>query len=215
MKKLTKEMLLKVCPGAAKSKLNIDLLVTELNRIFDIQKNPTSDLSNEKRRAGFISQCAHESGQFTLVVENLNYSLEGLMKVFPSRFPTKEVAEQYARNPEKIANFIYSNRMGNGTPESGDGWKYRGRGFIQLTGRSNYTQFSKDTGIDAVNNPDLLLAVPGAVESAYWFWTKNSKLNTFADTENIGSMTKTINGGHHGLQERTDYFHKALKVLTE
>jgi len=167
-----------------------------------------------ERAAHFFAQTAHETGGFKAFSENLNYSAQGLQSIFGKYFPGL-LEESYARNPEKIANRVYADRMGNGGETSGDGWKYRGRGFIQLTGKINYTQFSKDTGIDAVNNPDLLLAVPGAVESAYWFWTKNAKLNTFAEAENIGSMTKTINGGQHGLQERIEYFHKALKVLTE
>ena len=132
-------------------------------------------LNTPLRLAHFLAQCGHESGGFKFLRENLNYSAKGLMGIFKKYFPTEAVANQYQRQPDKIANKVYANRMGNGSESSGDGWKYRGFGFVQLTGKSNYEAFSKDMGIDIVSNPenirqDLVLAI----KTAIWFWTKNN-----------------------------------------
>ena len=159
------------------------------------------------RLAHFLAQCSHESGGFKTLTENLNYSAEGLKKTFPKYFPA-DTSLAYARQPEKIANKVYANRMGNGGEASGDGWKYRGRGCIQLTGKENYKKFSDACGEDCVINPDL---VSGKyfLQSAAWFW-QNRGLNTFAD---IGSsdaqvlvITRKINGGTNGLPDRTEKF---------
>ena len=144
---IRKDLFKKLYPKAK----NVDLVFDALSEYL-----PKYNIDNNRRIAGFIAQCGHESGGFTVFSENLNYSESGLNVVFPKYFKNAgRNAKEYARNPEKIANVVYANRMGNNKP--GDGWKYRGRGAIQITGKDNYTAFSKDTGIDAVNNPDVLL----------------------------------------------------------
>lgn len=212
---ITKDALIAAIPECKSSKLNLVELCKELTRVFELKKVAATDLSNQKRRAAFIAQCAHESGYFKTFTENLNYSAEALMKVFPSRFLNIQIAESVARQPEKIANQVYANRMGNGAPDTGDGWKYRGRGLIQLTGKNNYAGFTKDMGIDVVKDPDYLTTVAGAVDSAYWFWTKNPKISICADNDDIAGMTKIINGGHHGLQNRIDLYNKVLIALNK
>jgi len=212
---ITKSALIAAIPECKSSKLDLVELCKELTRVFELKKSAATDLSNQKRRAAFIAQCAHESGYFKTLSENLNYSAEALMKVFPSRFPNIQIAESVARKPEKIANQVYANRMGNGAPETGDGWKYRGRGLIQLTGKTNYAGFTKDMEIDVVEDPDYLTTVPGAVDSAYWFWTKNPKISAAADKEDIAAMTKIINGGHHGLQNRIELYNRVLSALNK
>lgn len=147
----------------------------------------------------FFAQLEHESG-LKPISENLNYSSSGLKSIFNKYFTDLE-AIQYARNPEKIANRVYANRMGNGNEASGDGWKYRGRGFIQLTGKYNYTQLSKSTGMDYVNNPDLLLNEADAMISALWFWNKTN-INKYAHADNLKMVTKLINGGYNGFEHR-------------
>ena len=158
----------------------------------------------------FLAQCGHESGGFTAFSENLNYSAKGLRTVFPKYFPDDSVANAYERNPEKIANKVYANRMGNGPESSGDGWKYRGRGMIMTTGKDNYTEFSKYSGLDAVNNPDSLSSYMSvAIKSAIWFWNKN-KLNSYCDKNDFIGLTKKINGGLNGLEDRQDKLKKLM-----
>jgi putative chitinase len=169
-------------------------------------------INTEKRQAAFIGQCMHESGGFKLLEENLNYSAKALMATWPSRFPTEEMANQYARNPEKIANKVYGGRMGNADESSGEGWKYRGRGIKQLTGKENYQRCSEALGVDLVENPDLLLDPKYATLSAGWFWNKHN-LNDLADKSDIETMTKRINGGLLGLDARKAAIHKAESVL--
>jgi putative chitinase len=152
------------------------------------------------RLAHFFSQLDHESN-LKPIAENLNYSASGLGKTFKKYFPTIEIANKFARQPEKIANKVYANRMGNGNEASGDGFRFRGRGFIQITGKSNYTVLSKDTRIDFLTNPDLLLQEANALISALWFWQKN-KLNEYADKDDIITITKRINGGLNGIEDR-------------
>ncbi|MGL4384473.1 MAG: glycoside hydrolase family 19 protein [Flavobacterium sp.] len=152
------------------------------------------------RKAHFFGQLWHES-KLTPISENLNYSSEGLAKVFGKYFPTKELANQYAGQPEKIANRVYANRMGNGSEESGDGWKYRGRGFIQITGKSNYTALTTDTGINFIDHPEKMLSESDALLSALWFW-KRRNLNKYADLDDCRSITKLINGGVNGYDDR-------------
>jgi putative chitinase len=163
------------------------------------------------RLAHFFAQTAHESAGFTRFTENLNYGVQGLMNTFPHGFNAHN-APDYAHQPEKIANFIYANRMGNGNTASGDGWKYRGRGMIQLTGKENYAEFSADKGIDAVKDPDYLSTVPGAALSAVWFWGK-FKINALADSDNIAAITRLINGGDNGLYERIRLLSKAKNAF--
>ncbi len=165
---------------------------------------PKFGIDTPLRKAHFMAQMAHESGALQYSQENLNYSAQGLRSVFGKYFTTIEMANKYARKPEKIANKVYANRMGNGNEASGDGWKYRGRGLIQLTGKDNYQKFSQENGIDCVKNPDLLLQPEWALTSACWFWKKKN-LNEFADKDDIIMVTKRINGGTHGLNDRQQY----------
>ena len=168
------------------------------------------DIGTPKRQAAFIGQCAVESANFTRLQENLNYSAQRLTQVWPSRFPNISMAEPYANNPEKLADFVYAGRMGN--LQDGDGWKFHGRGLIQLTGRENYANCGSGVGVDLIDNPDLLLTPQYAVLSAGWFWNKKG-LNALADTQEYGAMTRRINGGLTGLDERIAKITKALQVL--
>ena len=207
---LTKEKLLAIAPAASHSKLNLDDLVNDLNKLFEDSSN---NLDNVNRQAGFIAQCAHESGNFCHAAENLNYKAAGLMHVFPKYFPDELHASMYEHQPEKIANRIYANRMGNGDEASGDGYKYRGRGFIQLTGKDNYTKCGHAIGKDLTMDPDYLTTPEGALKSALWFWNAHN-LSMLADTDDVLHMTKKINGGTIGLEERTALYHKAKEVLS-
>ena len=170
------------------------------------------DINTPKRQAAFIGQCAHESNNFKTLEENLNYKPESLMRVWPSRFPDLATAMKYAHNPEAIANKVYGGRMGNGVEETGDGWKYHGRGLIQLTGKENYDNCGKAISLDLINQPGLLAQPDGAVMSAGWFWNKKG-LNVLADSGDYETMTKRINGGTLGLDDRKAKITKALKVL--
>jgi putative chitinase len=170
------------------------------------------NIDTAKRQAAFIGQCMHESGGFKLLEENLNYSAKALMNTWPSRFPTEEIANQYARNPEKIANKVYGGRMGNADESSGEGWKYRGRGIKQLTGKENYQRCSEALGVDLVSDPDKLLDPKYAALSAGWFWNKHN-LNDLADKSDIETMTKRINGGLLGLDARKVAIAKAESIL--
>lgn len=170
------------------------------------------NIDTTKRQAAFIGQCMHESGGFKTLEENLNYSAKALMTTWPSRFPTEELANQYARNSEKIANKVYGGRMGNADESSGEGWKYRGRGIKQLTGKENYERCGSSLGVDLVNNPDLLLEPKYAALSAGWFWNKHG-LNDLADKSDIETMTKRINGGLLGLDARKAAIKKAESIL--
>jgi putative chitinase len=170
------------------------------------------DINTVNRAAGFLAQCGHESAGFTVLKENLNYSAEGLNKTFKKYFPTLADATPYARNPEKIANKVYANRMGNGPESSGDGYKFRGRGAIQLTGHDNYTKFAESIGIDVDSAVADLETLDGAIESACWFWKTNG-LNAICDKDDIVLMTKRINGGTIGLEDRKKHYEHAKHVL--
>jgi putative chitinase len=168
------------------------------------------EIDTPKRQAAFIGQCSYESANFTRLQENLNYTAQRLMQVWPSRFPYIIAAEPYAHNPEKLANFVYAGRMGN--LQDGDGYTYRGRGLIQITGREMYTKCGNALGIDLIDNPDLLLTPEYATLSASWFWNKHG-LNALADAQEYGTMTRRINGGTTGLDDRIVRITKALEVL--
>jgi putative chitinase len=168
------------------------------------------DIYTPQRQACFIGQCAHESGNFKILQENLNYSAEGLMKTWPSRFPAKEIADQYARQPAKIAGKVYNGRLGNTSEEEAS--KYLGRGLIQLTGKENYEHCGSSLGVDLVGNPDWLLNPKYAALSAGWFWNKKG-LNALADNRDYDTMTKRINGGLIGLEDRKSKIAKAVLVL--
>ena len=159
--------------------------------------------ANAKRVAMYLAQTIFESAYLKSTEENLNYSADGLLKVFPKYFKTREKAEAYARQPQKIASYVYADRMGNGNEASGDGWKYRGRGFIMLTGRQNFEQFSKYDLCtkDVMKNPDSVAKYPLNQVCSMWFWEKNN-LNEIADTEGVDKATKVINGGTNGLSDR-------------
>ncbi|KWV72185.1 glycoside hydrolase family 19 protein [Pseudomonas fluorescens] len=161
------------------------------------------------RIAAFIAQIGHESGQLTRLVENLNYSAEGLMKTWPSRFDLVR-ATAAARKPEQIANIVYADRMGNTAP--GDGWKYRGRGLIQTTGKTNYVACGDALGVGLINHPELLEQPQYAALSAAWYWSVNG-LNTLADAGDLTKITRRINGGLNGQADRQALYDKALKVL--
>ena len=168
------------------------------------------DISTPQRQACFIGQCAHESGNFKTLQENLNYSAESLMKTWPSRFATKEIADQYARQPAKIAGKVYNGRLGNTSEE--EAAKYLGRGLIQLTGKENYANCGLGIDADLLADPTLLLDPRYAALSAGWFWNKKG-LNNLADASDIETMTKRINGGLIGLDDRKVKIAKALSVL--
>jgi len=170
------------------------------------------ELNTTKRIAGFLAQCGHESGSFNIMKENLNYSSDALLKVFPKYFPTKALADAYARKPEKIANKVYGNRFGNGTEASGDGYRYSGKGFIQLTFKNNYAEFAKSIGKTLEEVVGYLQTMEGAMESAMWYW-KTRKVNFYCDKDDILGMTKVINGGTHGLNDRTKRYNKYKKAL--
>ena len=159
------------------------------------------EIDTPRRISGFLSQVAHESGGFRFLVENLNYSASALMTYFKKYFPTYETALEYERKPEKIANRVYANRMGNGDEASGDGWFRRGRGLIQLTGTDNQVAFGMDCDVDTINHPELLETPDVAAESAGWFWDTRG-LKRLADEEDIVGMTKRVNGGLNGLDDR-------------
>lgn len=170
-----------------------------------------SGINTPLRIAHFMSQIEHESN-LKPVQENLNYSAKGLLNVFSKYFVSKETAKTYERQPERIANRVYANRMGNGSESSGEGWKYRGRGFIQLTGKENYFHLANDTDLDVLKNPDLLLEEANAMISAIWFWNKNG-LNKFADKDDLNAITKRINGGYNGIVHRKELLNKYKKEL--
>lgn len=176
---------------------------------------PEYEINSPQRIAAFVAQCAHESGGFTALVENLNYRWQSLRKVFPKYFPNDQIAQDYAGRPNKqeaIANRIYASRMGNGDEASGDGFRFRGRGLIQLTGRHNYTWFAASLEISPEDASEYLTTFEGAAQSACWFWETN-KLNQWADKGDILTLTKRINGGTIGLDDRIKHYEHALHVL--
>lgn len=173
---------------------------------------PEYGINTAERVAAFVAQCAHESGGFKFLTENLNYKAASLRKVFPKYFPTDELAAAYEKQPERIANRIYANRMGNSDEASGDGWRYRGRGLIQLTGHDNYAFFAGSLGIPVEEAAEYLQTFEGAVQSACFFWEQNN-LNQWADKRDILTLTKRINGGTIGLEDRKKHYEHALHVL--
>ena len=173
---------------------------------------PDYGIDTEQRIAAFVAQCAHESGEFTMIKENLNYRWESLRRTFPKYFPTDELARKYAQKPEAIANKVYANRMGNGDEASGDGYRYSGRGLIQLTGKDNYFWFAESIGISPEEASEYMATFEGASQSACWFWETNN-LNQWADKDDILTLTKRINGGTIGLEDRIKHYEHAKHVL--
>jgi putative chitinase len=203
---LTVDSLRHIMPDASEDHIlkYIDALNNQMNKF---------GINTPLRIAHFIAQVAHESDSLKYSSENLNYSEKALRAVFGKYFPTDELAEAYARQPEKIANRVYANRMHNRDEASGDGWKFRGRGLIQLTGRDNYTQCGLELKLDLINHPELLSDQPNvAVDAAAWFWNKRN-LNADADKDDISCITKMINGGYNGLEDRKAYLARAKEVL--
>lgn len=170
------------------------------------------EIDTTERIAAFLAQCAHESGNFQYIKENLNYRATSLQKVFGKYFPTLEFAYEYAKQPQKIANRVYANRMGNGPEASGDGYRYCGRGLIQLTGKNNYQAFADSVEMPLTSVCDYLETFEGAVHSACWFWQTNN-LNELSDAEDIRAMTKRINGGYNGLEDRIHHYERIKAIL--
>lgn len=173
---------------------------------------PQYQIDTPQRMAAFLAQCAHESGGFLFIKENLNYRWQSLRKTFPKYFPTDQLAQQYERQPERIANRVYANRMGNGPEESGDGWRFCGRGLIQVTGRDNYSWFAASLEITPEEASEYMETFEGAAQSACWFWETNN-LNQWADRGDIVTLTKRINGGTIGLEDRQKHYQHALHIF--
>lgn len=170
-------------------------------------------IATVKQQAAFIGQCSHECGNFKILEENLNYRAATLMKLWPKRFPTQEIANSYEKNPKKIANMVYSNRMGNRDEASGDGYRFRGRGCIQLTGHANYFHASKACGVDFVMDPDKVATPQYAAMTAGWFWSTHG-CNPLAEVEDWINLTKKINGGVIGLDDRIKQTQRAVAVFS-
>lgn len=170
------------------------------------------DISTPRQQAAFIGQCGHECGNFRIFEENLNYRAETLMKLWPKRFPTLEFAKQYEKNPRKIANSVYASRMGNRDEASGDGWRFRGSGALQLTGHANFFHASKALGVDFVAAPELVRTPKYALLTAGWFWSTHN-CNALAEAANWVALTKKINGGTIGLDDRIKHTNEALAAL--
>jgi putative chitinase len=199
----TKEKLAQVIPGNP----NIDHWYEALCEIL-----PDYEINTIPRVAAFLAQTAHESGGYRAIKENLNYKAASLCKVWPRYFPNMDVANAYAQKPEMIANRAYANRMGNGPEESGDGWKFCGRGLIQLTGKDNYTKYAQSLEISLDEASEHLTTFEGCVQSAAWFWEANN-LNQWADAGDMLTLTKRINGGTLGLEDRIKHYNHAIHVL--
>lgn len=200
---LSRDQLAQLIPGNP----YIDYWYSAMDRCL-----PDYDINTPQRIAMFVAQCAHESGNFRILKENLNYRAESLTKVWPRHFPNLDIARQYANKQEAIANKAYANRMGNGDEASGDGWRYCGRGLIQLTGKDNYTRFAMSIETPVEEIPAYLGTFEGAVQSACWFWETNN-LNQWCDQGDVTTVTKKINGGTIGLADRQKHYQHALHVL--
>lgn len=209
MPELTEQQLSRIMPACPNAATWTAALNSAMAR-FHIDSAP--------RMAAFLAQVAHESGQLTRLTENLNYSAKRLMQVWPKRFPTMEKAARYEKNPQKLANLVYAGRLGNGDEASGDGWRFRGRGLIQLTGRGNYRAAGRGIGLELEQQPDLLEQPEAAALSAAWFWQSHG-LNELADcqgnddSEDFTTITRRINGGTVGLKERLALWERAKQVL--
>jgi len=203
---LTKEQLRQIIPKNP----YLDHWYSDLSQLL-----PDYDINTPQRIASFLAQCTHESDDFTALKENLNYRPASLRKLFPTHFETDEIANDYANRPNKqeaIANRLYCNRMGNGDEASGDGYRYCGRGLIQITGKDNYFWFAASVQITAEEASQYMQTFEGACQSACWFW-ENNNLNQFADSGDIITMTKRINGGTIGLDDRKARYAKIMKIL--
>lgn len=205
MIELTIDVLVECLPEAKRA--NLEKFVEGLNETFE-----HFEINTPERMAMFIAQTAHESGNFSATQENLNYSAKGLTGTFKKYFATEAIAAPYARKPEMIANRVYGGRMGNGVESSGDGYRFRGRGVIQLTGKDNYTACGRALELDLLADPDSVAQNPVAVLSAGWFWNTR-RLNDWADKGDVVTVTKRINGGTIGLADRKKHYEHILEVL--
>lgn len=205
---VTLDILQTLCPKTKKEIL--ESYVEPLNETM----NAYSISRDSNRVACFLAQLIHESGDFTAVKENLNYSAQGLLTTFPKYFSTPEIAKEYERQPERIANRVYANRMGNDSETSGDGWKYRGRGLIQLTGKENYSKFARSIDKNLDETIAFLESPAGACASAGWFWSTNS-LNLLCDKPDFKELTRKINGGYNGLEHRLELYQAAFNLLQD
>jgi putative chitinase len=200
---INKAQLVICCPNAKQA----DELLVALNELL-----PKYNLTTSDEIAGFLAQCGHESNDFNSLEENLNYRADALMRVWPRRFPDMDTALLYAHNPVKIASKVYADRMGNGNEFSGDGWLYHGRGAIQLTGKDNYKKCANEIRCELTSMPAYLTTIKGSVESACWFWNTN-KLSPLADAEDVEAMTRKINGGLLGEDDRETRFARCQEAL--
>lgn len=200
----TQEKLAQIIPNA---RYGVDTWFNELYELL-----PVFGINTVARVAAFIAQTAHESGGYTALKENLNYRAETLQKLWPNRFDAATAAA-YAGKPEAIANKVYGGRMGNGPEETGEGYKYCGRGLLQLTGKDNYSRFAQYAGVAVEDAPEYIETPRGAVHSACWFWYTND-LNTYADAADFTGMTKRINGGTIGLDDRIKHYNHAVEILS-
>ena len=173
---------------------------------------PIFDITSNDRIAAFLAQSAVESASYTKLSEDLNYKATTLMRTWPKRFPTLEIANQYAGNPEVLANYVYGSRLGNGAPETGEGYLYRGRGLFQLTGKENYSKFANYANISVEEAATYLETPKGALHSALWFWDIHN-LNILADSQDMVGMTQVINGGQNGIDDRTRLYDKITGIL--
>ncbi len=203
---ITNNILYQICPATKRDIL--DGYLEPLNTVGEYYEM----FVDPKRIAGFLAQIAHESGGFNFIIENLNYRAAGLTTTFKKYFPNLELGKHYERKPELIANRVYANRMKNGDEASGDGWRFRGRGLIQLTGRDNYTKFAEALDMSLEDTTSYLETPNGAVASAGWFWD-NNKLNSYCDRGDFIGLTKRINGGTIGLADRQHHYDLALLLL--
>jgi putative chitinase len=206
---LSKEQFIKIFQKGAKHQFqsNLDLLVRYINEAM-----LSADINTPQRIAAFCAQIAVETDELSKLVENLNYSASLLQQFWPKRFPTSKIAQQYAHNPEKIANYVYGSRLGNGPEATGEGWLYRGRGAMQLTGKDNYAIASKLTGIDLIADPTKAIEPSNLFKIATAYWTYN-KINEISDTGNIDDVSKKVNGGINGLLDRRSYYGVILGIL--
>jgi putative chitinase len=203
---ITLAILQKLCPKTKVSVLQLYAEpLSEVAEYYDMY-------SNMHRAAAFLAQTAHESGDYNFVKENLMYSAKGLQATFKKYFLNEATAKQYEKKPEMIANHVYASRMGNGNEASGDGWRFCGRGLIQLTGRNNYTLFAADLGVSIEECVTYMATPQGACASAGWFWDNNN-LNQYCDSDDFVTLTKRINGGTIGLEDRQHKYHIALDLL--
>jgi putative chitinase len=202
---LTTDKLLQIMPKCPTDQA--DSYVANMNSCF-----AAAQINTKLRVAAFLSQAAVETNELQSFVENLNYSAQLLMKIWPHRFPTLDIANQYAHHPQKIANSVYSNRLGNGSPESNEGWAYRGRGILQITGKDNYADASQVSGIDLVADPDKAADPQYMFAIAVDYWTKN-QINALADQDDIKAVSEAVNGGDTGLADRMRYYNLAKSVL--